>query len=194
MVDAHGNLYGTTKQGGSLGLGTVFELSPGSGGSWVESVLFNFGGTLGAFPVAGLIFDASGNLYGTTTSGGTSGVGIVFELSPQSNGGWTETVLFNFDGIDGSAPSGNVTFFGSPANLYGTTSSGGASNAGTVFELTPPMQGGTWIETDMHDFNPSSGDGSAPQAGVIFDASGNLYTTTTAGGTYNSGTIVEVIP
>ena len=193
VVDAHGNLYGTTKLGGSFGLGTVFELSPGSGGSWAETVLFNFGSTLGAFPVAGLIFDASGNLYGTTTSGGSSGVGIVFELSPQSNGSWTETVLYNFDGIDGSAPSGSVTLFGSPANLYGTTSSGGANNVGTVFELTP-MQGGTWSETDLHDFNPSSGDGSTPQAGVIFDAGGNLYGTAADGGAYGDGVVWEITP
>ncbi len=192
-VDAHGNLYGTTKLGGSLGEGTVFELSPGSGGSWIETVLYSLGGTAGAFPVAGLIFDMSGNLYGTTTSGGSSGVGTVFELSPQSNGSWTETVLYSFDAIHGSAPNGSLTFFGSPAALYGTTSSGGANNAGTVFELTP-MQGGTWSETDLHDFNPSSGDGNAAQAGVIFDANGNLYGTTANGGSEGDGVVFEITP
>ena len=194
IIDATGNLYGTTSQGGTSGDGVVFELSPTGSGGWLETVLYAFRSNPdGSSPHAGLVFDASGNLYGTTQNGGSNGDGTVFELTPQQNGTWTETVLYSFDGAQGSFPDGSLTFSGSPASLFGTTSSGGANNAGTMFELTP-LQGGGWMETDLHDFSPSGGDGSNPQGNVIFDASGNLYGTTAGGGTYNSGTVFEVTP
>jgi len=193
-IDALGNLYGTTSQGGSFGKGAVIELSPAAGGTWTETLLYAFRGNPdGATPRAGLVFDTSGNLYGTTLSGGSNGDGTVFQLSMQQSGIWTETVLFNFDGTHGSSPYASLTLFGSPASLYGTTSGGGANGAGTVFELTP-MQGGGWTETDLYDFNPSAGDGSAPEAGVIFDGAGNLYSTTLGGGTYKSGMVFELTP
>jgi uncharacterized repeat protein (TIGR03803 family) len=194
IIDANGNLYGTTSQGGLLGRGVVFEISPAAGGTWTETAIYAFlASPDGANPQAGLVLDTAGNLYGTTLSGGSNGDGIVFELTPQQNGTWTETVLFNFDGTHGSSPYGGLTFFGSPASLFGTTSAGGANAAGTVYELTP-LQGGGWMETDLYDFNPSAGDGSSPEAGVIFDGSGNLYSTTLTGGTYNSGMVFEVTP
>src|ERR1019366_2345043 len=98
IFDAAGNLYGTTRIGGTYGAGTVFELMPAAGGTWTEKVLHNFNsdGTDGTYPSAGLIFDAAGNLYGTTQDGGTSNSGTVFELSPDGSGGWTEGVLHSF--------------------------------------------------------------------------------------------------
>jgi uncharacterized repeat protein (TIGR03803 family) len=99
IFDAAGNLYGTTEEGGNIGWGTVFELTPARGGNWTEEVLYNFSGSPDAgYSTAGLIFDAAGNLYGTTQDGGTyclpsDGCGTVFELSPTAGGGWTETVL-----------------------------------------------------------------------------------------------------
>ncbi len=147
-----------------------------------ETVLYNFSanGTDGFLPWASLIFDRAGNLYGTTTWGGTYGYGTVFELTPNGSGGWTETVLYNFTfGTDGAIPYAGV-IFDSAGNLYGTTFDGGTYGNGTVFELTPNGSGG-WTETVLHSF--SSGiDGANPYAGLILDRAGNLYGTTLDGG------------
>ena len=140
--------------------GTVFELTPTAGGGWTEKVLHSFGnGTDGTRPYAGLIFDAAGNLYGTTTEGGTYRDGTVFELTPTAGGGWTETVLhsFNFNGTDGVLPNAGL-IFDATGNLYGTTYYGGAGGGcqpdgcGTVFELTPTADGG-WTEQVLFSFN-----------------------------------------
>src|SRR5260370_696812 len=114
-LDAAGNLYGTTIFGGTHVYGTVFELSPTQSGSWTETILYNFtGGNDGGLPQYGsLVFDAKGNLYGTTQNAGTLGYGVAFELSPSPNGGWTETVLHDF--------AENATYGSSPAP-WGTTS------------------------------------------------------------------------
>src|ERR1017187_9524801 len=95
IFDAAGNLYGTTWAGGPSDLGTVFELTPAGGGTWTEKVLHSFinDGTDGNEPYAGLIFDAAGNLYGTTLGGGTAFIGTVFQLTPAGGGTWTEKVL-----------------------------------------------------------------------------------------------------
>jgi uncharacterized repeat protein (TIGR03803 family) len=143
--DAAGNLYGTTEQGGGANsAGTVFKLTPTSSGPWTETQLYSFtGGADGKFPTSALVFDAAGNLYGSTPYGGnehtcdTNGCGVVFELSPTTSGPWTETVLHTFivgDG-DGFTPSGIVRDAG--GNLYGTASDGGSANLGVVFEVTP---------------------------------------------------------
>jgi uncharacterized repeat protein (TIGR03803 family) len=139
LVDAAGNVYGTTQDGGSGGGGSVFEFSP-SGSGWTGNILYSFifqssGGNL---PQGSLIQDASGNLYGTTMQGGGSiGIGgVAFELSPGSGGTWTETPLHNFWGIgDGAYPSDGM-IFDSAGNLYGTMQ-GGVDASGVVFELTP---------------------------------------------------------
>jgi uncharacterized repeat protein (TIGR03803 family) len=192
IFDAAGNLYSTTAAGGTYNKGTVFELTPAAGGIWTEQVLYSFGnGTDGVNPYAGLIFDAVGNLYGTTYLGGTYNQGTVFELTPAAGGGWAEQVLhnFNFDSSDGRGPdSGLVLYAG---NLYGTTGSGGVYNnpGGTAFELMPAAGGG-WIEQVLHSFG-SGTDGSTPVGGLIFDSVGNLYGMTTYGGTYNLGTVFE---
>ncbi len=194
IFDAAGNLYGTTYAGGIYGYGTAFELSP-AGGSWTETVLYNFGNGMGdgRNPRAGLIFDATGNLYGTSTTGGTSGYGTVFELTPTGGGGWTERVLYSFGNTPDGAYANAVLIFDGAGNLYGTTELGGANGPyGTVFELTPTAGGG-WTEKVLHSFANGT-DGARPLASVIFDAAGNLYGTTTEGGTNRDGTVFELTP
>jgi uncharacterized repeat protein (TIGR03803 family) len=156
-VDTSGNLYGTTREGGAHGAGTVFELTPSLGG-WTETVLYNFTEKYpGAYyPESGLLIDAAGNLYGTTQAGGTSNVGTVFELTLKAGGGWTETVLHNFAGGDGSNPCSGL-IFDAAGNLYGTTQAGGTHGSGTVFELIPAA-GGSWTEKVLYSF--ASGRGS----------------------------------
>jgi uncharacterized repeat protein (TIGR03803 family) len=177
ILDTAGNLYGTTNQNGAFGGGNVFELSKGGNGQWTETVLHSFSGPDGAQPFAGVVFDAAGNLYGTTGGGGAFGEGTVFELTPGTKGQWSETVLYSFCSAsgcsDGSQPLASVVF-DAAGNLYGTTSVGG-DNYGTVFELAPGMSG-QWTETVLHSFN--STDGARPRAGLILDTAGNLYGTT----------------
>ena len=158
-----------------------------------ETVLHQFGtGTDGAAAYGRVISDAAGNLYGTTALGGTSGAGIVFELTNlEGPGGWTETVLYNFSGgSDGSQPWGGL-IFDRAGNLYGTTFEGGASNAGTVYELTPGT-GGSWTETVVYSF-AGGADGSGPQSDLNFQA-GNLFGTTTGGGSPGTGIVFELVP
>jgi uncharacterized repeat protein (TIGR03803 family) len=188
--DSSGNLYGTTYNGGATkcrtyGCGTVFELSPQANGTWTEKVLHDFvdDGTDGVHPDAGLTLDSAGNLYGTTSQGGSGGVGTVFELTPASGGAWTEKILHNFskDGIDGYYPAGSL-IFDATGNLYGTTGFGGSSSVyGTVFEMKP-AGGGRWTERVLHNFSVGSGDGAAPVGALVFDQVGNLYGTTELGG------------
>ncbi|QAU23136.1 DUF3466 family protein [Dyella sp. M7H15-1] len=194
--DEQGNLYGTTYFGGASGFGTVFKLAPnGSGGGYTESVIYTFtGGSDGRNPYGQLIQDASGNLDGTTYYGGASDDGTVFRLAPDGLGGYTENVLYAFKGgADGSGPiAGLVGGIVASSNLYGTTYQGGASNAGTVFELAPNGSGG-YTESVLYAFTGGS-DGSAPIAGLIQDASGNLYSTTVFGGAYGQGTVFKLTP
>src|ERR1017187_9485491 len=189
IFDAAGNLYGTTSGGGTSGVGTVFELTPAAGGTWTEKVLHNFSNDEGTTPLAGLIFDAAGNLYGTTSRGGND-YGTVFELTPAAGGTWTEKVLHNFDNTDGAYPQAGL-ISDIAGNLYGTTPNGGTDGLGTVFELTP-AGGGTWTEQVLLNFN--STDGANPYGGLIFDAAGNLYGMTFNGGTFNYGTLFELTP
>ena len=134
IMDAAGNLYGTTLWGGVGGGGTVYELSP-SNGEWTHSILYGFSGSGASFN--NLTMDAAGNLYGTATDDGAYGYGVVFELSPHPGGTWTYTDLHDFTGgTDGKYPAGSVVFDAS-GNLYSTTYSGGADGYGTVWEITP---------------------------------------------------------
>jgi uncharacterized repeat protein (TIGR03803 family) len=192
IIDAAGNLYGTSNAGGAYNKGTVFELSPAAGGSWTLKVLYSFSGSPdAAYPAAGLAFDASGNLYGTTYYGGTYDYyGTVFELTPTGGSGWTERVLFSFNGTDGGSPWSSV-IVDAAGNVYGTAVGGGAYNNGVVFELTPTA-GGNWTYQVLFSFNGT--DGGAPYASLILDAAGNLYSTTLVGGTYNYGTVFELSP
>jgi len=200
ILDAVGNLYGSTMYGGrgtcnndgAPGCGTVFELTPKAGGGWAEKVLYSFknNGKDGFYPQASLIFDAAGNLYGTTVGGGTGGYGTVFELMPTERGTWTEKVLHGFNGSDGGGGPYSSLIFDSSGNLYGTITGNGNCNSGngcgSVFELIP-QAGGTWTGKVLHKFNGADGD--SPHADLILDASGNLYGTTGAGGngTCNGG-------
>ena len=194
VFDAAGNLYGTADRGGLYKAGTVFELSPGTT-PWKEKILYNFHDLSdGGFPFAGLIFDAAGNLYGTTGAGGSPKEGTVFELS-QNAGSWTEMVLYSFTGLsDGGGPVGPLTL--RKGSLYGTAACGGNQPCGTgdgvVFELSP--SGGGWSEQVLHTFT-STPDGSIPLGGVNFDSSGNLYGTTfNGGGVGNNGVVYEISP
>jgi uncharacterized repeat protein (TIGR03803 family) len=198
IADNSGNFYGTTNAGGKgpgyfediggqdcpYGCGTVFRLTRSSGGHWSRSVLYSFTGINGdgSFPWGSLIFDAAGNLYGTTEWGGAFGSGTVFELIPDSGGRWKEIVLYSFTGhSDGGLPVAGL-IFDAAGNLYGTTSAGGVGTygSGTVFELSPA--GNTWKETVLYGFTGTNGDGAIPTASLIFDAAGNLYGTTSLGG------------
>jgi uncharacterized repeat protein (TIGR03803 family) len=205
IFDVHGNLYGSTNEGGSKdgltnGYGTVFKLSPSASGNWTEKILYNFCSAEncadGARPFAGLVFDAVGNLYGTTYDGGTYSTGTAFELIPAAEGNWTAKVLHNFiyDGTDGFGSLAGL-IFDTHGNLYGTTAGGGANSAGAIFELTPPS-GGMWKEKMLYSFGATGKDGAVPMAGLIFDANGNLYGTTNGGGTYATetagGTVFEL--
>ena len=180
MRDSAGNLYGTTEFGGAAGFGVVFMVDP----SRNETVLYSFqGGDDGAHPRGGVIRDAEGNLYGTTLDGGAAGLGCVFKLDASGN----ETILHMFTGgPDGSNPYGGV-IRDQAGNLFGTaTNGGGRSDAGVVFKVD-----GAGNETIVHQFG-GPGDGAAPSSGLIMDAKGNLYGTTTAGGIGDSGAVYEV--
>jgi uncharacterized repeat protein (TIGR03803 family) len=195
IFDQAGNLYGTTLQGGDVcgqyqdPCGTVFELTPSENG-WIETVLYVFqGGNDGFGPKGGLIFDQSGNLYGTTTRGGSGDRGTVFEMTRSGNQ-WTETVLLAFLGAnDGSNPYCSLIFDHS-GNLYGATPTGGLNGGGTVFELTP--SGGSWKLTVLYSFT-GSGD-SGPYSNLTMDAAGSLYGTTNGGGAYGGGTVFKLTP
>jgi uncharacterized repeat protein (TIGR03803 family) len=203
IADAAGNLYGTTPGGGGVGGGAVFELIPPStaGGAWTEALIYRFqAGSDGASPYASLIFDKSGNLYGTTVYGGGIGFGYgtVFELSPPVVTGdpWTETVLHRFRGtVDGQYPYAPVVL-DQAGNLYGTTLEGGSAGQGTVFELSPPIvAGGTWTEKIIHTFIQSAKkDGFNPYNGLTAGTNGVFYGTTSNGGTSNVGTVFRLTP
>ena len=188
IFDNAGNLYGTTTAGGASGNGAVYELSP-SGSGWTEHVIYSFtGGSDGSYPTAGLIFDASGNLYGSTNKGGTSGGGTVFELSP-SGGGWTYSLLHSLTGGANCGPWASLTLKG--GNLYGATVCDGTSSAGNVFELSPSGNG--WTYSSLYDFSGGN-DGKFPYGSVTFDSAGNLYGTTLRGGTYLQGVVWKITP
>ena len=196
ILDEAGNLYGTTHYGGPYAGGTVFEFVRQPSGSFTERILHSFGhGKDGIFPETGLVFDAQGNLYGATFNGGSFGVGMVYELIPKATGGWMEKILYSFskyDGSGGGSPYGGV-IFDATGNLYGTTSglSGGA--AGGVFKLTPTVSG-LWTLSVLHQFTSNTTDGAVPYAGLVMDASGNLYGTTWEGGDRDIGSVFELSP
>jgi len=200
-IDAAGNLYGTTFDGGA-GFGTVFKLKH-SGSGWVLTPLYTFqGGNDGAYPKGRVIIARDGTLYGTTVDGGgngcaTLGCGTVYRLRPSASrpasvlSPWTETVLYRFNGTtDGANPSGELTF-DSAGNLYGTAESGGANGAGVIYKLTP--SGGSWIQSVIYTVQ-NNGDGTSPRNGVVLDGAGNLYGTFLGGGMYGFGAVYELSP
>jgi len=210
LVDASGNLFGTTAGGSTtlcdlgevFGCGIVYELVKSSNGD-TETILYSFGTTSptgdGASPYAGLIADAAGNLYGTTTYGGSpnclidigvDGCGTVFELVKTPTG-YSESVLHTFTGLgDGANPYVSLTM-DSSGNLYGTTYNGGACALGTVFELV--KSSGGYTEKILYSFGCTPNDGSYPYGAVIADSAGNLYGTTESAGASEDGTVFELV-
>ena len=187
-IDAAGNLYGTTT-GSTSSNGTIFKLDKAGH----ETVLFSFNGFDGASPTGRLLRDHAGTIYGTTTVGGDpncnsgKGCGVVFKL--DKNG--AETTLHQFKGTpDGAFPFAGLVQDAS-GNLYGTTSAGGDPTClcGTAFELDTSSK-----ETVLHNFTGSAvgGDGAQPLAGLVRDAKGNLFGTTSIGGANNDGTVFKL--
>src|SRR6202034_343046 len=170
------------------GCGTVFKLSPNSNGTWTETVLHSFlGSTDAAQPAVGVVMDTAGNLYGSAGGGCIEECnGTIFKLSPNSNGTWSESILYTFlGGTDGGFPSALAV--DGAGNLFGTTTSGGVTNSpcggcGTVFELSPSTNG-NWQKTILYSFTDGL-DGGAPSSGVTFDGAGNLFGETFDGGSF----------
>lgn len=184
VFDGSGNLYGTGQAGGTLNLGSVFELKPSANGTWTGTTLHLFGSNLdGQSPASGLLIDSSGNLYGTTPLGGTLGDGTAYKLARTSNGGWKETVIYNFgtSAGDGLGPDGPL-ISDAAGNLYGTTGSSG-SGGGAVFVLSPKAGGG-WTEKIIYLAN------SIDVEGLVFDSTGNLYGTDL----YHFGQVFKLTP
>jgi uncharacterized repeat protein (TIGR03803 family) len=193
ILDQAGNLYGTTYYGGGTKYaGTVFKLAPNPDGSWTESVLYKFCSITncgdGAAPSAGLVLDQTGSLYGTTQYGGANRNGVVFKLTPDQAGEWTENVLYSFcslsNCIDGSESRSGLVF-DKAGNLYGTTLYGGPNTTGVVFELMPSENGG-WKESVLYDKGVFF-------ASLIFDNAGSLYGTI-PGGPYKNGAVFRLSP
>jgi len=200
-LDKAGNLYGTTEWGGGgppYSGGVVFRLVPNPDGSWTYSKLHAFQGNPdGRLPIDnGVVFDEAGNLYGQTAYGGNIDAGIVYKLSPNPDGSWTETVLHSFAaGTDGENPDSTL-IFGPDAALYGTTYRGGndgcydpryqdGTGCGLIFRMVPKSDG-SWTEQIVHRF--TGADGGNPKGSVIFDAAGSLYGTTFHAGDMSCGT------
>jgi uncharacterized repeat protein (TIGR03803 family) len=183
VIDSAGNLYGTNQDGGASDQGYVFELSPGSGGTWTLTHVHDFSGSDGSAPYATVIMDQAGNLYGTTNQGGvstacTGGCGVVFKLTNNA-GLWSETVLHNFNEKDGSNPQASL-LMDAAGNLYGTAGNGGEQNFGVVFELSPDSGG--YHYRALYSFVSGDSDGAFPNTALVMDSSGNLYGTTWSGG------------
>ncbi|MFZ0313832.1 MAG: choice-of-anchor tandem repeat GloVer-containing protein [Candidatus Korobacteraceae bacterium] len=209
-IGPSGALFLTTYVGGrgdcvgDGSCGQVYELQPPAHAcgsflcSWNAMVLYDFNDIPDAgVPGSGVIFDSAGNMYGTTEYGGSGicynsihlnyGCGAVYKVAP-SGGGWTETVIYSFQGgNDGQTPSGGLSF-DSAGNLYGATAQGGSSGDGTIYELSPSGSG--WTETILHNFQGS--DGIGPGGTLIADHSGNLYGTAGSGGANNGGVVFEM--
>ena len=188
-VDSRGNVYGVAGSG-VFGGTSLYQLKRDASGTWQATVLFDFSNSDVQYPTGGLTEDAAGNLYGTSTYGGTYGWGTVFELSPGTGGLWTEQTLYSFDeeGTYGSGTSPNPHLAIDPqGNLFGTTAFGGfVSNqcpdgCGIVFKLTKQADN-TWSRQTIHTFLGYKVDGAEPKDGVIVDSAGNVYGTTVNGG------------
>jgi len=182
-----GNLYGLTQSGGTYGEGTIFQFNPTTK---TETVLYSFGASSsdGAQPKSSLLQASNGNFYGTTTSGGTAGLGTVFEFNPTTS---TETVLHSFAGgtSDGETPDGNLVEAGN-GTLYGMTTAGGTSNDGIIFSINLS----TGAYSQLYTFGTQSGDGATPYGGLIAATNGDLYGMTAGGGASGFGTVFDFNP
>lgn len=190
VFDKAGNLYGTTANGGTDNLGTVFELKE-SGGKWTETILHSFTGSSskdGYMPQAGLSFDSAGNMYGTTEYGGASNAGSVFQFK-STNGKLTYKVIHSFASPNAYYPVGGITP-GAGGYYYGTTYYGGKTfNAGTVYRLFQAR--GVWVSQTVYTFTGGA-DGTDPDSSLSMDSKGNMYGVTYQGGVNNLGTVYEL--
>jgi uncharacterized repeat protein (TIGR03803 family) len=199
IIGKNGVLYGTIAIDGTAQTSSVFSLTPPAKGAttWTYSTLYTFvrGGSDGDYPVAGLIQDSSGSLYGTTEGGGAANLGTVFKLTPPAtgSGAWSETQLYAFQGgADGASPMAPVAF-GSDGSLYGTTFGGTVNGGGSIFKLTPPATGGVpWTETQICVLSLKLGVN--PEDGVYVADDGSLYTTLYGGGKHSAGSVVRFVP
>ena len=197
VIGPDGSLYGVTQFGGATGHGVVYNLRPGPAAcspvcGWEETVLYSFmGGADGTYPTGGVLFDRAGNIYGTTNDYVTGYYGTVWKLTP-TGGGWSKTILHSFNGppTDGRLPDSGV-ISDSTGNLYGTTSEGGGTDNGTVFQLT--NSGSGWTENPLYSFS-NGNDGNLVYAGLIFDRSGNLYGASSNDGASGGGAAFELTP
>lgn len=199
VADRSGNFYGTTEYGGTLGGGTVFELSPptAGGSDWTETAIWNFGGgPSGSVPAYPLAMDSEGNLYGETQLGGNPacGCGAVFLLArPKMLGGsWTERAIYV--PASGSTP---LLYGGlivdSTGAVYGTEFYGGKFNQGLAFKLAPTANG-QFEETILYNFGAASTDAVLPYGPLTIDSNGNLYGLSYLGGANNYGTVYKLTP
>lgn len=188
--DSEGNLYGTTDLGGPNycpgpgACGVVFKVTTPIQ-EWNQSVIWDFEQSSGDKPFAGVTFDASGNMFGVTTRGGSADLGTFYEMT-ESAGSWTHSVLYNFTGqSDGSAPDGKL-LEDAQGNFYGTAATGGSGGGGTVFEFSPSGSG--WNLSVLHSFTGTEG----PVGGLTMDANGNLYGTTFSDGAFGFGNVFKL--
>ena len=191
--DAKGNIYGTTQAGGTNGTGTVYELSPKSGGGWKEKVLYSFSaaGADGADPSAGMTIAADGTMYSTTPDGGAFGAGTVFSLRKTSTG-WKQTVIQNLNGSSNGGYPYEGLMMDAAGNLYGAAPTGGASGQGVIYRLSRTKKG--WADKVLHSFTNANGDGSGLYwIDLISDTSGNIYGATSFGGTNGTGMVWELV-
>jgi uncharacterized repeat protein (TIGR03803 family) len=196
VQDRSDNLYGTTSGGGTgNGDGTVFKLTHTASG-WKETLLHSFQGPDGSFPITGLVFDAKGNLYGTTQEGGGHNSGTVFKLAPTATGRWRHTVLYDFPKFQNGGGPVSTLAFDRAGNLYGTAAGGietCSGGCGVVYKLAPGSNG-KWTYSVLHRFTDKN-DGAEPNGALIFDKTGkHLYGTAIFGGTYNQGVVYEITP
>jgi uncharacterized repeat protein (TIGR03803 family) len=190
VMDAAGNLYGTTRTGGKKGVGIIYELSPAVGGGWNYSELFSFGnGDDGGNP-GQLIIDAAGNLYGTAYGGGSHGDGVLFELSPATGGGWTFSIPYSFDDAAGLG-GGPYLSLDNAGNIYGIGM--GPVGMGYAFELSPSV-GGTWTEQTLLNFCSTTCPVGVGPVALTPDNNGNLFGSMYSGGAYSNGTVFELSP
>ena len=212
--DRAGNLYGITTVGGAYNEGTVFKLSPNSGGGWTEKVIYMYGfGGVGYFPAADLVMDVGGNLYGTSPDGGKkcnaeTNCGVVFQLTPHADGSWTEKTLHEFSAPppDGAIANSSLVL-DAAGDVYGTTLYGGNTNSfsgrgcyisfdgfplggcGTVYKLTSQSDG-QWTESVLYAFRKGGGYGHYPAGGLLIDGGGHILGTSDGGGD-GSGVVFE---
>jgi len=199
LLGQDGALYGTTQAGGAANYGTIFKLAPPipPKQAWKATILHSFTGADGASPLGGLTAISGGRLVGAASGGGADGFGVIYALTPPvpPHVRWAEATLFAFTGYStGFAPQMVDLIADTNGTLYGTTASGGAGSAGTVFSLTPPAEPEkTWTQTILYSF-AGGADGATPYAGLTGDASGNLYGTTRNGGPAGFGTVYKLSP